>query len=449
MGGHAKGLPVEILEKIFSHLSAKDLWSCLGVSTQWRYVANSDRFWKKHCHYVGIRESAVSNLSDEIPLCSWGTAYFLRYTRPVTNWRRGRWHEIEIELKSSDYLTSWHGQLGYIYYFMLGFVCIYKVTDDGDVRLLEQVNVEILNQDMAHMYPCFVTNVDFMAVCNCNTVIIYERIDGRYKATHCLTITVMDDINSTTDIENLDLYIISNFSKEDILRVRHFLGRTVWLYNPVSRNFHVFDLITNEVKLRLDYRNLVIRPKIPLLVSLHARRVEVYNSKCDVILTINETCISSVCFNRDTLVANKLSFRAGTTARTLQSWDMYTGKELMHLPEVKAIDVNLHEFYNYMLVLQTDSSLYRISCYCARTARVFWELKFPSEHSWFPELKVVMCEFVLIWPSYNDNDKYSLYEIENGKLVSEKRKDLGEKAYLTDTLWVLENPNCLLVKSFL
>ena len=69
-GGHTKGLPVEILEKIFSSLSAKDLWACLGVSRQWRYVANSDRFWKTHCLYVGIYENAVSNLSGNVFLIS-------------------------------------------------------------------------------------------------------------------------------------------------------------------------------------------------------------------------------------------------------------------------------------------------------------------------------------------------------------------------------------------
>lgn len=234
-----------------------------------------------------------------------------------------------------------------------------------------------------------------------------------------------------------------------MLKAKHFLGHYVWLYNPVMRTFLVFDLEQSIFKYQMDFRNLLTRPNIPLLVSLHAKRVDVYNSKCEIILTIDETCISSICFNYNTLVANKLSFRAGTTARNLQSWDMQSGEELAFMPGLRANDIQLHPVTSHMTVLQVEAGHYSITCVCARTAHLFWKITDPSQHSWFPELKIVMYEFILIWPSYNDNDKYSLYELETGTLIEEKKKIKGECYFITDLLWVLDNRGFVTIKSFL
>lgn len=449
MDGWVERLPTEILEKIFSYVGARDLWKCLGVCRRWRDVANSDRLWKKHCQAVYIEEAAISNLLDEIPLCSWGTAFYLYYCRPVANWKRGRWSQLELQLKSSEHIQLWSGLEGYIYYYELGRVCVYKVTEDNTIDLIEQLNVEILNQDTSHIYPSIVTNSDYLAVCNCNIIIIFKKIEGHYRYSHCLS-SSLDEVFFTIDHHNFDFYIMSNFSKESMIKVKHFLGHTVWLYNHVMRSFLVFDLVKNEIKFQLDYRNLITRPKIPLLVSLHAKKVEVYDRKCEVVLTIEETCISSICFNSETLVANKLSFRAGTTARNLQSWDIRTGRELAFMPEVKASDIHLHPISSQMIVLQIENGHYSISCVCARTANVHWQLTDPCcQHTWFPELKIVMYEFVLIWPSYNDNDKYSLYELKSGTLIDEKRKVHGDGHCITDLLWVLDNRDFVIIKSFL
>ena len=47
-------LPLELKEYIFTFLPGKDLWTCLGVCTEWRRLANFNKQWKNICCYEHI-----------------------------------------------------------------------------------------------------------------------------------------------------------------------------------------------------------------------------------------------------------------------------------------------------------------------------------------------------------------------------------------------------------
>lgn len=42
-------LPTEIVQNIFSFLSAEDLWNMFSVSPSWKVLANDDFLWRRLC----------------------------------------------------------------------------------------------------------------------------------------------------------------------------------------------------------------------------------------------------------------------------------------------------------------------------------------------------------------------------------------------------------------
>ncbi|XP_031756230.1 F-box/WD repeat-containing protein 7 [Xenopus tropicalis] len=96
-------LPDELALRILSYLDAKDILQVAQTCQRWRELAEDEGLWQGKCKADGIEEPPhISTATGSRPR-PWKSAY-TNQLRVDTNWRRGRFRTITLNVNNPDFL---------------------------------------------------------------------------------------------------------------------------------------------------------------------------------------------------------------------------------------------------------------------------------------------------------------------------------------------------------